>query len=145
MTCSRSDDDRLRYVAELMDEHEAVRFERHILKCPECRKAVEALAAEERLLKAVMKEVGRRGDVVSSVMRRIVVRKPRLWRWVAAAAAAVVLLLAALIPWTHTTPLHVAKHTITDTLALPSPEIPSPIDAVVDTELEKAAEEEGVD
>ena len=145
MSCSRTDDERIRYVAGLMGEDEAFRFERHVLTCPECRHAIEVLGAEERLLRAVMAEIGKRGDVVSSVMRRIMVRRVRLWRWVAAGVAAAALLIAAFLPWSQARRLHVATHTVMHNLTLPPPK-PRPLKSlIIDPKLPSIAEEEGID
>lgn len=145
MGCSHTEEERLRYVAGLMGEEEEIHFERHMFRCPECRRAVEMLAVEERLLKAVMREVGRRGDVVSSVMRRIVVRKIRVWRWVVAGVSAAALLIAAVIPWSKSTKIYVAAHSVTHTLTIPPPKPSPPNKAIIDTNLAKTAEEEGLD
>jgi len=145
MECRYRTEERLRYVAGLMDEGEAARFERHILSCPICRKEVETLSAEEHLIKAVLGEVGRRGDVVSSVMRRIVVQRVGWWRWIAAGVAAAALLLAALLPFSQATRPSVATHTITHTLITP-PASHRPLSgAVINPQLVEQAEEEGVD
>jgi len=145
MECRYRTEERLRYVAGLMDDDEARRFERHILSCPVCRKEVEALSAEERLIKAVLGEVGKRGDVVSSVMRRIVIQRVRWWRWIAAGVAAAALLLAALLPFSQAGHPRVATHTITHTLTTP-PASHRPLSGVViNPQLAEQAEEEGVD
>jgi len=145
MGCGYGSEDRLRYVAGLMDEGEAARFERHILSCSVCRKEVEALSAEEHLIKGVLGGVGRRGDVVSSVMRRIVVQRVGWWRWIAAGVAAAALLIAAAVPFSRAQHPTVATHTITHTLTTP-PVSHRPIpDIVINRQLLEQAEEEGVD
>jgi len=145
MGCGYGSDDCLRYVAGLMDDAEAARFERHILSCSACRKEVEALSAEERLIRGVLGVVGRRGDVVSSVMRRIVVHRIGWWRWIAAGVAAAVLLIVAAVPFSRAERPAVAAHTITHTLTTP-PASHRPIsDIVINRQLLEQAEEEGVD
>jgi len=97
MKCEKTNDESmLRYVADLASDEERESLERHLAECRGCRRAVDALMAQERLLKNLMRRLSSRGDVADAVMKRLSRPRVPLLRTLlgtAAAVAAVVMLV----------------------------------------------------